>query len=134
MAESSSIPGTVDIKGYAGDTLTRSVTAPAALVDGLEWTAQIKAARDSDVVDAEFTITPPAVAGGPAYLVLPAAETARLVEGAAVRRVRTAAGQTAYEAVYEGVWDCQVSGVDGADPVTTLVQGKVTITLDVSRG
>jgi hypothetical protein len=34
---------------------------------------------------------------------------------------------------YSGVWDVQVSGSGGADPVNTLAQGSLTIDMDVSR-
>ena len=132
------LPDAVDLACLGGDTFTFTVTAPAALVSGKEWLAQIRSTSDAAAVDATFTITPPTVADGPAYLTLPAAETARLLEGAPLVRVyRKASGRgvttSAMLPQYTGVWDVQVSGVGGADPVTTLAAGKITITLDVSR-
>ena len=84
MAKLSAVPQTVDLEAYGGDTFTLAVTAPAALVDGRVWTAQIRDSRTSDTVDATFTITPPAVPDGPAYLTLPAEVTEGLLTGAPV--------------------------------------------------
>ena len=83
-------------------------------------------------MDAEFVVTPPVADGDPAYLVLSAAETARLVgTGTTTRVVR--AGVALMLAQYAGVWDVQVSGVGGVDPVTTLAKGALTIEIDVTR-
>lgn len=138
MATLSTIPGTADIEHYAGDTLTIKVTAPDSLVTGREWLAQVKASRDATTPDSTFVITPPAQAGDPAYLVLPAAETARLAGTLGVpATVRRQSGFNTIEVRsvlnYKGVWDVQISGANGTDPVTTLAQGSITITLDVSR-
>lgn len=124
-------PDSVDIIHYAGDTLTIQITAPGSITDGKTWLAQVKASRDSDVVDAEFVITPPQTSGGPALLVLETEETARLIGNAAVVRVRDGATARTVRR-YVGEWDCQVS-VNGDDPVTTLVQGTLTIEQDVTR-
>lgn len=131
MASLDTRPDTVDITHYAGDTLTIKVTAPDALVAGRGWTAQIRADRAATTVDASFTITPPTVADGPAYLVLPAAESARLA-GTGTRKRVVRSGVAVLVATYSGVWDCQVADPLG-DPVTTLVQGSITIEADVSR-
>lgn len=126
-------PQLVDITHYGSDTLTIEVTAPASLVSGKEWLAQIKTKKEDMVPSASFTITPPAVADGPAYLILPSAESARLLGLGTAVRERTSAGTMAVVQKYTGFWDCQVSATGGADPVTTLVQGKITIEIDVSR-
>jgi hypothetical protein len=125
-------PDSIDVLGYAGDTLTLAVVAPASLVDGKTWKAEIRSAESSSVVDASFAITPPTVADGPAYLVLDS-ETTRLLAGTGVlRRIRSRDGTT-YEVIrYKGVFDCQVS-VNGSDPVRTLVKGTLSIDQDVTR-
>ena len=110
-----STPGRVDLVGYAGDTLTVTITAPDTLVAGKVWAAQVRATRDPGApVDATFTITPPAVADGPAYVVLAADDTALLA----------ATGE------YAGQWDCQVSN---AVETRTLAQGSITIKVDVTQ-
>lgn len=134
MAKLSAVPQTVDLEAYGGDTFTLAVTAPAALVDGRVWTAQIRDTRTSDTVDATFTITPPAVADGPAYLTLPADVTEGLLAGAPlVNRVNPRTGALYAVPMYSGQWDVQVAGAGGADPVTTLAQGTFTCTVDVTR-
>jgi len=64
--------------------------------------------------------------------VLSAAETARLVGSGTTQRV-VRAGVALMMAQYAGVWDVQVSGPGGADPVTTLAKGGLTIETDVTR-
>jgi len=128
------IPDEVPITWTGGDTLTFSVTAPSSIVDGMEWLAQVRSAVDAPV-DATFQITPPTVANGPAYLTLPASETARLTTslGRLVRVVRrgTVTGRTVQQ--YQGVWDVQVAAPGGLDPVRTLAKGTLTLQSDVSR-
>lgn len=131
MATLDTTPEVVDITTYAGDTFTLKVTAPGSLTDGKTWSAVVKASRDSDVVDATFDIIPPDTSGGPAYLTLPSAVTASLVSGAAVRTIRGTAGVRMVQQ-YSGEWDCQISNA-GSDPVRTLAQGTILITLDVTR-
>lgn len=131
MATLDTRPGVVDLLTYGGDTFTLTITAPEEITDGMVWAAQIRTTQGSDTVDAEFTITPPAVSGGPAFLTLDSETTSALVVGAPVivRRVGRAVLSVAQ---YVGVWDCQVSA-DGDDPVRTLVQGTLTVELDVTR-
>ena len=125
------IPTNVPITWLGGDTLTFTVTAPDSVVAGMEWLAQVRSSEDAATVDATFAITPPAVADGPAYLTLSAAETARLVGlGTIVQR-----GGPTPRAIqqYKGVWDVQVATPGGLDPVRTLAKGTLTLEADVSR-
>lgn len=137
MANLDATPGTVDLAVYSGDTFTFMVTAPAALVEGREWLAQVRSAKDGVTVDAEFTVTPPTVPDGPAYLTLWAADTTRLCEGAPIVRITRRRGKTLPSPMlvqqYQGMWDVQVSAPGGIDPVTTLAAGQLTCELDVSR-
>jgi len=125
-------PKVQDVNHYGGDTLTIKVTAPAELVDGKTWNAQVKADRTTDVVAATFDIIPPEVPGGPAYLVLPGAICASLIAGTPAAAVRNPDGTTRMVSIYKGVYDCQVS-LAGLDPIRTLVQGSLTIDPDVTR-
>ena len=122
-------PQVVDVAGYAGDTLTIRILAPDFY--GLDWSAQVRAAPDTTTVAATFEITAPAAADQPAILVLDAATTRALADTGEVIRVRRGAA-TVSVLRFTGVWDCQVSDA-GSDPVRTLVQGGLTIDLDVTR-
>lgn len=133
MAVLESIPDVVDIHHYAGDTLTIKITAPEALVGGREWSGQIRDVRTDSDVGAEFQITEPTVAGGPAYVTLLSADSRRLVESGVLIRVARGPGQFAMILRYSGQWDVQVAGAGGVDPVTTLVQGSIVLDLDVTR-
>jgi hypothetical protein len=108
------LPKVVDLVCYAGDTLSFTVTAPAAVVEGLTWKAQVRKSSTATGVDATFLVVPPTVSGGPAQVTLTAADTARLGS-------------------YYGAWDIQVASPDGGDPVHTLVQGEFAVERDVSR-
>ena len=132
MAALNTRPKVQDIDAYGGDTLTIKITAPDSLTAGKTWNAQLKTTRDSDVVDAEFVITPPETPGGPAYLVLTAAMTSALVEGMPIANIRNAVGVTVAAKQYTGEYDCQIS-MNGLDPVRTLVQGKIVLDQDVTR-
>lgn len=132
MVTLSTLPDVVDIEHYAGDTLTIMVTAPEALVTGREWAAQIRPAKGSSILDAEFVITPPATPGGPAYLVLPGAESARLVSGGPVIQKRRGS-VSSFVAVYSGFWDVQVAAPGEVDPITTLARGSISFEMDVTR-
>lgn len=125
-------PQSVDVLGYAGDTLTIQITAPAALVDGQTWSAEVRSSESATTVDATFDVIPPTVSDGPAYIVLDAADTRRLAGTGVLRRIRTREGTTQEVIRYKGVWDCQVSNA-GADPVRTLVKGTLVIDQDVTR-
>lgn len=132
MALLSAIPETHDIAAYAGDTYTLEIRAEAAVTDGKDWAAEVRTSKDSPVVDATFQITVPTVSGGPAYITLLAADTARLAGGAPVVQKRDVNGSVRAVQQYSGVFDCQVS-LAGSDPVRTLVKGTITVELDVTR-
>lgn len=126
-------PQQVDINHYGGDTLTIRVTAPDSLVAGRNWAAQVRKTATATTVDATFTITPPEVPDGPAYLVLSSADCSRLLGIGTTVRVKDAnTGLYAAQQQYTGFWDCQLS-VAGADPVTTIVKGGITLVLDITR-
>lgn len=131
MATLDTRPEPVDLLLYGGDTFTLVVQPATTAFDGLDWSAQIRGSRDAAAVDAEFTITPPGEPGGPAYLTLDSETTTLLVNGGAVIRRRVGREVRAIQQ-YLGEWDCQVSAA-GDDPVRTLVQGTITIELDVTR-
>lgn len=111
-------PETVDLLAYAGDTLTVDVKVPTAFVAGRSWSAQVRDTATATELAAVFTVIEPTVTDGPATLVLSAADTSRLADGAAT---------------YMGLWDVQLAPAGGGDPVTTLVRGRITIAGDVTR-
>lgn len=113
-----SVPDSIPLRLYGGDTRTITITAPGALVDGMEWLGQIRETRTSTEVAATFQITPPVVLDGPAYATLTSSVSAGLVAG---------------RDVFKGFYDIQISGAGGIDPVTTIIQGTVQIDADVSR-
>lgn len=142
MATLSTVPEVVDIEHYGGDTLTVRLDLPDGFADAaLEWRAQIKSAREQTTPDAVFAITEPTGPGTPAFLVLSSADSARLVGvgtgalgmGQAIIRRRAKDGTLRVIRQYSGQWDVQVSGIGGVDPVRTLVQGALTIEIDVTR-
>jgi len=141
-------PQVCDITWYGGDTLPLEVRFPPGYVAGRVWTAQVRGVATSATVDATFQITLGATADDPITLLLPADVTRDLVTSAAlltrgqeaVRRGRAGAPPLAEAlaagdplASYSGVWDCQLAPPAGGDPTTTVVRGKLTITLDVTR-
>lgn len=133
MAVLDARPQSVDCAIYAGDTFTLEIIAPAELVDGRVWLAQVRASPDATTVDATWVVTVPTTPGGPAFITLPSATTTALAQSAPLMRSSRAAASPNVQR-YQGVWDCQVSGPPaGADPVKTLVKGTLTIDLDVSR-
>lgn len=131
-------PQKVDVIHYAGDTLNIRILADASVTDGMTWNADLKQAKDSPTVDASFTILPPDVSGGPAYLQLDSATTRALAMGQPVTMINPTSAEAragvAPRAVqqYSGIWDCQVSD-NGSDPVRTLVQGTLIIEMDVTQ-
>lgn len=125
-------PKVMNLLAYAGDTVAFTVTIPWANAAGKDWKAQVRRTRDQAEPDAEFIITPPAGDGDPAYVLLAAIDTKRLAGQAPAVRAMSAAGSLAEMRVYSGVYDVQISD-GGSDPVNTLVQGSLTIELDVSR-
>ena len=118
-------PEVVDIRHYAGDTLSIRVNAPSEFVAGREWSAQVRSDREVSQVDAVFDV---AVDATGAVLTLTAEQTRTLASGGALVRMTRASVMR-----YTGEWDVQVSGPGGTDPVTSLAQGRLTIDLDVTR-
>lgn len=114
MPNIDSRPQVIDIDHYAGDTLTLHVKVPALVVDGRAWTAQVRSRTDSQRIAATFQIT----------------ETA---EGADVVLLSEDCQRLAKRGKFVGMWDVQLAGVGGADPVTTLVYGELRIHPDVTR-
>lgn len=128
----STVPQQVDVAAYVGDTLTIKVIAPSTVVSGMTWDAQVRLEPGAPDISAVFTIIPPTVANGPAYLELSSAQTSALFARHA-RAVRsTVAGRAVTNVVFSGVWDCQVSD-NGTDPVRTLARGIITLEQDVTR-
>lgn len=118
MADITVVPMTVNITIYAGDTLNLRVIPAAGVVDGLNWSAQIRLTRAAPTVSAAFVITPPASPGQPASLLLPSDLSETMTSNGTIS--------------YAGVWDCQCSA-GGNDPVVTLMQGSFTVLPDVTR-
>ena len=133
MVTLSTIPDVVDVAHYGGDTLNIIVNAPSTVTDGMDWAAQVRPTRDGDIVDAEFTITPPPTGGGTAYLQLSSVDVSRLIGTAPIIRKRLPTGLIVEAKRYSGEWDCEVHHPTNPDPVRTLVQGKLTIEIDVTR-
>jgi hypothetical protein len=125
-------PKVMNLLCYSGDTVAFTVTIPWANAAGKEWQAQVRSARDASEPDAEFTIVPPGGDGDPAIVTLASEDTKRLAGQAPVVRAMSAAGSLAEMRVYSGVYDVQISD-GGSDPVNTLLQGSLTIELDVTR-
>ena len=126
-------PQVVDISAYACDTLSFTVNVSDGFADGKEWHGEIRAVRGQAVADAEFTITPQT---GGAVVSLSAAQTRALAEAGVVVQSAPpsrygATPQAAAVVRYTGEWDVQISQ-GGADPVTTLAQGSITIDMDVT--
>jgi hypothetical protein len=133
MATLSAVPVQHDLKMYAGDTYTLEIRAPAEVTDGMEWHAQIRTTKDSPIIDATFSITVPEVSGGPAYITLLSADSARLASGAPLVTRRSVDGIVRTVQEYSGVFDCHVRHPTLPDPVRSLVQGAVSIELNVTR-
>lgn len=123
----STVPMVVDVHHYGGDTLNILVVVPAAVLAGRDWDAEVRASREADTVDATFDV----LVGNTAdewYLQLPGAVVSDLLATKATV-VRVDGKPTTR---YVGVYDAQVSQ-NGLDPIQTLVQGTLTIDLDVTR-
>ena len=133
MATISTIPTIVDVTHYGGDTFTLEIKAAPEVTEGMVWNADIKLGRDTDTIDASFTIVPPPPGGGSAYATLSSVDSARLVGSAAIVTRRSVTGTQLSIQKYIGVWDCQVSHPTNPDPVRTLVQGSFSIEIDVTR-
>lgn len=123
----STVPMVVDVHHYGGDTLSLLVEIPAAVVAGRDWDAQVKSSREALTTDAVFDIIP----GGTAdewIMQINGATITELIDTKGVL-VRVDGKQITR---YVGVYDAQIS-VGGLDPIQTVVQGTLTIDLDVTR-
>lgn len=133
MADIDTTPPFKSIQHYAGDTLTLKVTVPAGFADGYVWTAQLRKDRATGTpVDAVFIITQPATPGDPGYVTLRAEDCQRLARSGVVKTKRDTRGIRTVVS-YTGEFDVQVAPPAAADPVTTLVQGSLSLELDVTR-
>jgi hypothetical protein len=131
MAVLRTVPEPVDLEGWAGDTLLRTVTVPTAFIAGRVWSAQVRASRDATQIDATFVIVEPTTTDGPASIYLRAEDTARLVAGRTAGSARFTSASVGVG--YSGVWDVQLAPAGGGDPTTTLAYGQVTLFGDVTR-
>lgn len=113
------VPQHVDLELYAGDgaSLRLVVTDPSGApipLDGVV-TAQIRVARNDAAIAASWAADLSGAADGIVLISLTGAQTAALVNGAD----------------FDGFWDVEWDST-GQEPVT-LMQGKVTCELDVTR-
>ena len=103
-------PRSLDLPGYAGDTITLRVTAAdPTLVEGGTWVAQVRATHDDEIA-ATFTVT---MEGEASALLTLDADTTTLLGGG-----------------FTGQYDCQVTT---GTVVRTLVRGKLTLAHDITR-
>lgn len=123
-------PDLVELWGYGGDDLDVKITAPSSLVSGATWKAQVRSDAQSTTVGAEFAVTPPAVADGPAYLHLSGAQTRALADAGTLVSVRVGAASYPVQR-YSGWWDVQVTFPSGS--VKTLSRGPLVVDMDVTR-
>lgn len=140
--EISTVPEIVNIIHYGGDTLVMGVTIAADFVPANAlWAADVKAAREDPDAQASFTISYE-IDADRYLLTLSAADARMLVDsygvlysGAQVKTIAPelfAAGLTTLR-MFTGDWDVQMSGENGADPVLTLAQGRLSVWRDVTR-
>ena len=123
----STVPMVANIEHYGGDTLYVRVEVPAEFTTGKQWDAQVRRTRDAVDIDAVFDFQPgdtPDVM----FMILPADVVSGLIEDYGVE-ARVNGTMTIR---YLGEYDCQISEA-GQDPVTTLVQGTLTLFPDVTR-
>jgi hypothetical protein len=131
-------PDIVNFTLYSGDTLAFEVVVDDNFTDGMEWLSQIRDARSTTEVAAEFTITTKPEG---ADMLLPGAVTGALTNQGVILSARQIHERypalDVYGAekmlVFVGVWDVQVTAPYGADPIVTLAHGELVIGLDVSR-
>lgn len=114
MASIDSRPEVINIDHYSGDTLTLNVKIASEVVGTREWSAQVRRKTESRRVDASFVVVPNAEG---VSLVLENEQCQRLTR----------------HGKYTGYWDVQLAEAGGADPVTTLAHGKLTVHPDVTR-
>lgn len=144
MASIDGTPQVCDITWYGGDTLPVEVRFPPGYVAGRLWSAQVRSTAPAAAVDATFQVQLGATEDDPILLLLPASVTRALVTSQIFQARRQELARSARAmgepltagdplTTYNGVWDCQLAPAGGGDPTTTVVRGKLTITLDVTR-
>lgn len=114
MSELSTLPQVIDIDHYAGDTLTVHIKISDEIIAGREFTAQVRASKAAQRVDATFEV-------------ILTEEGADIVLMSDDSRALTRRGN------YTGYWDVQLAMPDHSDPVTTLAYGELRLHLDVTR-
>lgn len=154
MADIDLVPEVVNVTGYAGDSIILDVVLDdPSVVAGATWKAHVKAAR-ADVSPLEtFTCTPTAegvqieltpaqtagLGGVPVGMAQPLSgvrqESEPQVSRSTVGAVSTASPQplaaVSSTELFTGEYDVQA---DVSGQVTTVVQGGLSIMLDVTRG
>lgn len=135
-------PSGVEIRGYAGDTLTFYVNSDEPFT-GYTWTGDIRGTHDAEIADAEFdietttTTTDNGVTRYRTPITLSSDNTRALADLIAEtdvvpQYVKINGTKTTLSSVttYTGYWDIQVTL---GDTTKTIVQGTIIIDADVTR-
>jgi hypothetical protein len=135
-------PSGVEIRGYAGDTLTFYVNSDDEF-SGYTWSGQVRLTHDESVADADFTIgattsyTDNGITRYRTPITLSATDTRDLADLAVEtdivpQYVKINGVKTTLSSVrtYSGVWDVQI--IQGS-VTKTIVQGTIIIDADVTR-
>lgn len=135
-------PSGVELRGYAGDTLSFYVTSDEEF-SGYTWAGQVRTDHVDSTVDVSFSIgatTSYIVGGVTRYrtpVTLAAADTRTLAdlaveENAVPQYVKINGVRTTLSSLptYTGVWDIQVTQ---GSITKTIVQGTIIIDADVTR-
>jgi hypothetical protein len=135
-------PSGVEIRGYAGDTLTFYINSEESF-DGYTWTGQVRSTHDAPDADADLiigTVTQVDLNGVTRYrtpVTLSSTDTRalanRVVETDVYPQyVKINGTKMTLSSVrtYSGFWDVQISQ---GDAIKTLVQGTIIIDADVTR-
>lgn len=135
-------PSGVEIRGYAGDTLTFYINSDDPF-SGYTWSGQVRSLHDSTVIDADFTIGLPesyTVNGVTRYrtaVTLSDVDTRALADLAVETdttpqyvKINNVKSTLSSVRTYTGYWDVQIT----SNNVTkTIVQGTIVIDADVTR-
>lgn len=131
-------PSGVEIRGYAGDTLTFYVNSEESF-SGYTWTGQVRSTHDATEADVEFTIgaTTPVDSRYRTPVTLSSLDTRTLADLAietdvAPQYVKINGTKMTLSSVrtYYGYWDVQVTQ---GNVTKTIVQGTIQIDADVTR-
>jgi hypothetical protein len=135
-------PSGVEIRGYAGDTLTFYVNSLESF-SGYTWSGQVRSTHDATTEDVEFTIgatTPVTIDGVAKYrtpVTLSSLDTRTLADlavetDALPQYVKINGTKMTLSSVrtYYGYWDVQVTQ---GNVTKTIVQGTIQIDADVTR-